>query len=261
MRIEGCFTRRGGSSVQSDRRHDITRNETVLSPSSWRGMAWQRAANRTDKLLGWLAARLIPADEAQITQRFTLSAHPPAKATNPPGQPTCPSDGAHKESSRILPFPSPKKPNNARACNQRAYIEHISTALVLNNVARIRKWCAVKHASMRLLRFGSAGYRSTDKRRAPPTRNERLRREPNAQSVIFLALGCTVRKRVTLSNGIRSGTPECRGNSSALSETPGKLADPMTPILKLIALIVSISLVFDSIHKIFVCIETVYTHF
>ena len=43
--------------------------------------------------------------------------------------------------------------------------------------------------------------------------------------------------------------------------TPRKLADPMTPILKLIALIVSISLVFDSIHKIFVCIEKVNTHF
>jgi len=35
----------------------------------------------------------------------------------------------------------------------------------------------------------------------------------------------------------------------------------MTPILKLIALVVSISLVFDSIHKIFVCIEKVNTHF
>jgi len=45
------------------------------------------------------------------------------------------------------------------------------------------------------------------------------------------------------------------------SITPRKLADPMTQILKLIALIVSISLVFDSIHKIFVCIEKVNTHF
>ena len=49
--------------------------------------------------------------------------------------------------------------------------------------------------------------------------------------------------------------------SEMIQLTPGKLADPMTPILKLIALIVSISLVFDSIHKIFVCIETVNTHF
>jgi len=54
---------------------------------------------------------------------------------------------------------------------------------------------------------------------------------------------------------------ECKLKLSLPFNTPVKLADPMTLILKLIALIVSISLVFDSIHKIFVCIEKVNTHF
>ena len=69
---------------------------------------------------------------------------------------------------------------------------------------------------------------------------------------------------LSLGNPLPAAVPQSatHGHPSMLhTATPRKLADPMTPILKLIALIVSISLVFDSIHKIFVCIETVNTHF